>query len=56
MIENEPEQRDPDTPAPSEGVRPDQPAEGTFPPGNPERDEEAVREGEDKLRQAGGGH
>jgi hypothetical protein len=33
--------------------RPDQ---ATTPPGNPEADEQAVREGEDKLEQAGGGH
>jgi hypothetical protein len=30
--------------------------EATSPPGNPEVDEEAVQEGEDKLEQAGGGH
>jgi hypothetical protein len=30
--------------------------EATSPPGNPERDEQAVQEGEDKLEQAGGGH
>ncbi len=36
-----------------EGDRPDHPAEGTSPPGNPERDEEAIRKGEEKLEQAG---
>jgi hypothetical protein len=36
---------------------PDEPThEATRPPGNPERDDDAVREGEDKLDQAGGGH
>jgi hypothetical protein len=30
--------------------------EATTPPGNPEPDDAAVREGEDKLEQAGGGH
>jgi hypothetical protein len=38
-----------------EGDRPDHPSEGTSPPGNPETDEDAVREGEDRLDQAGGG-
>jgi hypothetical protein len=36
---------------------PDAPThEATTPPGNPEPDEQAVREGRDKLEQAGGGH
>jgi hypothetical protein len=35
---------------------PDPTHEATTPPGNPEPDEQAVREGEDKLDQAGGGH
>jgi hypothetical protein len=30
--------------------------EATTPPGNAERDEEAVEQAEDKLDQAGGGH
>ena len=30
--------------------------EATTPPGGGERDEDAIREGEDKLDQAGGGH
>jgi hypothetical protein len=30
--------------------------EATSPPGNPEADEQAVEQGEDKLEQAGGGH
>ena len=30
--------------------------EATTPPGQGERDEEAVRKGEDQLDQAGGGH
>jgi len=30
--------------------------EATTPPGNPEADEEAVEQAEDKLDQAGGGH
>jgi hypothetical protein len=34
----------------------DHPGEATSPPGNPEVDEEAVQESEDKLDQAGGGH
>ena len=32
------------------------PGEATQPPANPETDERAVEEGEDKLDQAGGGH
>ena len=35
---------------------PEPPHEATTPPGNPEPDEDAVREAEDKLDQAGGGH
>ena len=36
---------------------PDDPThEATTPPDNPEPDADAVREGEDKLGQAGGGH
>jgi hypothetical protein len=30
--------------------------EASSPPSSPEPDEDAVREGEDKLEQAGGGH
>ncbi len=30
--------------------------EATRPPGNPERDEDAVRKGEENLDRAGGGH
>ena len=30
--------------------------EATSPPGQGERDEEAIRKGEEKLEQAGGGH
>ena len=30
--------------------------EATTPPGQGERDEDAIREGEEKLDQAGGGH
>lgn len=32
------------------------PGEATSPPGNPETDEQAVAESQDKLDQAGGGH
>jgi hypothetical protein len=35
---------------------PDPTHDATTPPGNPEADERAVRESEDKLDQAGGGH
>ena len=36
---------------------PDDPThEATTPPGNADRDEAAVEQGEDKLEQAGGGH
>jgi hypothetical protein len=34
----------------------DHPGEATSPPGNPETDEQAVQESEEKLDQAGGGH
>jgi hypothetical protein len=34
----------------------DHPGEATSPPGNPEIDEEANQESEEKLDQAGGGH
>jgi hypothetical protein len=38
-------------------TRPDDPThEATTPPGNPETDEDAVEQAEDKLDQAGGGH
>lgn len=42
----------------AEGITspPDPTHEATTPPGNPEPDEQAVRDGEDKLGQAGGGH
>jgi hypothetical protein len=40
-----------------EGSSPPEPThEATTPPGNPERDEDAVREAEEGLEQAGGGH
>ena len=32
------------------------PGEATSPPSNPETDEQAVEEGQEKLDQAGGGH
>ena len=32
------------------------PGEATSPPGNPEVDQEALEEGQDRLDQAGGGH
>lgn len=32
------------------------PSEATSPPGNGERDEQAVEEGRERLDQAGGGH
>jgi len=41
---------------PPEGDRPETPAEGTFPPGNPPVDDEAVEEGTEQIEQAGGGH
>ena len=41
---------------PAEGDRPETPAEGTSPPGNPPVDEKAVEEGKEQLDQAGGGH
>ena len=50
----EPERQETDGNA--EGDRPEHPAEGTSPPANPETDEQAVQEGEEKLDQAGGGH
>ncbi len=34
----------------------DSPSEATSPPSNPERDEQAVEEGQERLDQAGGGH
>jgi len=34
----------------------DHPGEATSPPANPETDEQAVDEGQEKLDQAGGGH
>jgi hypothetical protein len=34
----------------------DPPHEATTPPGNPETDEDAVKEAEEGLGQAGGGH
>lgn len=48
----------PDQTGPDKGITsPDEPThEATSPPGNPEADEDAVREAEDKLGQAGGGH
>lgn len=42
---------------PEGGTTPKEPThEATTPPGNAEPDEGAVREGEEKLGQAGGGH
>lgn len=43
---------------PDEGITsPSEPThEATTPPGNPERDEEAQRRGEDELGKAGAGH
>ena len=39
------------------GTSPEEPThEATTPPGNPEPDEGAIQEAEDKLDQAGGGH
>ena len=39
------------------GTSPEEPThEATTPPANPERDEGATEEAEDKLDQAGGGH
>jgi hypothetical protein len=36
---------------------PDEPThEATTPPGNADRDEDAVKQGEEKIEQAGGGH
>lgn len=35
---------------------PDPTHEATRPPGNPDVDQEAVDKGEEKLKQAGGGH
>jgi len=35
---------------------PEQGHEATSPPGNPDRDEDAVRKSQDGLEQAGGGH
>ena len=39
-----------------EGDRPDTPAEGTSPPGNPQVDEEALQESKEQIEKAGGGH
>jgi hypothetical protein len=40
-----------------EGTSPEDPThEATTPPGNPDADDDAVREGEEGLDQAGGGH
>ncbi|HYP48662.1 MAG TPA: hypothetical protein VEQ61_08515 [Thermoleophilaceae bacterium] len=54
MENTEREEREP---ADGRATSPDEPTQGpTTPPGNPERDEDAVREAEEKLKQAGGGH
>ena len=44
--------------APDTGITsPDKPThEATTPPGNAERDEDAIRKGEEQIEQAGGGH
>ncbi len=50
-------ERDQDEAGEGQGTSPDEPThEATTPPGNPDADEEAVREGEEGLEQAGGGH
>ena len=46
------EREDKDVTAPPSGNT----HEATTPPGQGERDEEAIRKGEEKLDQAGGGH
>jgi hypothetical protein len=54
MESNEREQREQTG---RETTSPDEPThEATTPPGNPDRDEDAVREAEEGLEQAGGGH
>ena len=46
-----------ETPERDETTSPDEPThEATTPPGNPEADDDAVREAEEGLDQAGGGH
>lgn len=57
------EPRDPQTDEPiarqepEGGTTPPEPTkDATTPPGNGERDEDAVRQGEEKLDQAGAGH
>ncbi|HVL95809.1 MAG TPA: hypothetical protein VM266_08100 [Solirubrobacteraceae bacterium] len=53
MTENAPNQEGPRTGITS----PSQPThEATSPPGNPEVDEEALREAQEELGKAGGGH
>jgi hypothetical protein len=49
--ENNEQQQDKDITGPSEETK-----DATTPPGNPEVDEEALEEGQDRLEQAGGGH
>jgi hypothetical protein len=51
MDENAPDRPDGDITSP-----PDPTHDATTPPGNPPADERAVRESEEKLDQAGGGH
>jgi hypothetical protein len=51
MDENTPDRPGPDITSP-----PDPTNDATTPPGNPPVDEEAVRESEEKLDRAGGGH
>ncbi|MBA3508641.1 MAG: hypothetical protein H0T19_00940 [Thermoleophilaceae bacterium] len=48
----EEEDKDKDTTGPRDGKT----HEATTPPGQGERDEEAIRKGEENLEQAGGGH
>jgi hypothetical protein len=56
----ESEERSPEQPVAREeggGTSPSDPThEATTPPGNPDADEDAVREATDGLEQAGGGH
>ena len=51
MDENTTDRPDRDITAPPEPTH-----DATTPPGNPETDEQALREGREKLDQAGGGH
>jgi hypothetical protein len=50
-------ERSDDEQAARETTSPDDPThEATTPPGNPDRDEDAIRDAEEGLDQAGGGH